>query len=97
MPAFSYEAVDAIGTAKKGVVNADSARAARADLRAQGLVPIAVDTIAAQLDETGHTKTRAFGDHLSAVELSLFTRQLARACRQRTGAGSAITIIEINQ
>ena len=77
MPAFRYEAVDAIGTAKKGVVNADSARAARADLRAQGLVPIAVDAIAAQLDETGHAKTRAFGDHLSAVELSLFTRQLA--------------------
>lgn len=77
MPAFSYEAVDAIGTAKKGVVNADSARAARADLRAQGLVPIAVDAIAAQLDESGHAKTSAFGDHLSAVELSLFTRQLA--------------------
>src|SRR3990167_7410873 len=77
MPAFRYEAVDAMGTAKKGLVNADSARAARADLRTQGLVPIAVDAIAAQLDETGHTKTRAFGDHLSTVELSLFTRQLA--------------------
>jgi general secretion pathway protein F len=77
VPAFRYEAVDAIGTAKKGVVNADSARAARADLRTQGLVPIAVDAIAAQLDETGHTKTRAFGDYLSTVELSLFTRQLA--------------------
>ena len=26
MPAFSYEAVDAAGSTKKGVVNADSAR-----------------------------------------------------------------------
>ena len=77
MPAFRYEAVDAMGTAKKGLVNADSARAARADLRTQGLVPIKVDAIATQLDESGHVRTRAFGDHLSTVELALFTRQLA--------------------
>ena len=77
MPAFRYEAVDAIGATKKGVVNADSARGARADLRTQGLVPITVDAIATQLDESGHARTRAFGDHLSTVELALFTRQLA--------------------
>jgi len=77
VPAFRYEAADAIGTAKKGVVNADSARAARAELRAQGMVPIKVDAIAAQLDESGHARSRAFGDHLSTVELALFTRQLA--------------------
>ncbi len=77
MPAFRYEAVDAAGSAKNGVVNADSARSARADLRAQGLVPIKVDAITAQTDETGHARTRAFGDKLSTVELALFTRQLA--------------------
>jgi general secretion pathway protein F len=77
VPAFSYEAVDATGASKKGVINADSARAARSDLRAQGLVPIAVDTIAGQLDEAGLTKRSAFGDHLSTIELALFTRQLA--------------------
>jgi general secretion pathway protein F len=77
MPAFSYEAVDASGDTKKGVVNSDSARAARSDLRAQGLVPISVDAIAAQIDEAGRTRRSAFGDHLSTVELALFTRQLA--------------------
>ena len=77
MPAFRYEAVDAAGIAKKGVVNADSSRAARADLRAQGLVPITVDAIATQLDESGKARRRAFGDRLSTVELALFTRQLA--------------------
>ena len=77
MPAFRYEAVDALGASKKGVVNADSARAARADLRTQGLVPITVDAIATQLDEAGLTKRSAFGDHLSTIELALFTRQLA--------------------
>ena len=77
MPAFSYESVDALGATKKGVVNADSARAARADLRAQGLVPISVDAIATQLDAAGVAKRSAFGEHLSTVELALFTRQLA--------------------
>jgi general secretion pathway protein F len=77
VPAFRYEAVDEIGVTQKGVVNADSARGARTDLRAQGLVPIIVDAIATQLDESGHARTRAFGDHLSTVELALFTRQLA--------------------
>jgi general secretion pathway protein F len=77
MPAFSYEAVDAAGVSKKGVVNADSARAARSDLRTQGLVPVSVVAIEAQLDEAGATKRGAFGDHLSTIELALFTRQLA--------------------
>jgi len=77
MPAFSYEAVDAAGVSKKGVVNADSARAARSDLRTQGLVPVSVVAIETQLDEAGATKRGAFGDHLSTIELALFTRQLA--------------------
>ncbi len=77
MPAFRYEAVDPVGATRKGVVNADSARAARGDLRAQGLVPISVDAITTQLDAAGATKRRGFGDHLSTNELALFTRQLA--------------------
>ncbi|MBC7416398.1 MAG: type II secretion system inner membrane protein GspF [Herminiimonas sp.] len=77
MPAFRYEAVDTVGATRKGVVNADSARAARGDLRAQGLVPITVDAITTQLDAAGATKRRGFGDHLSTNELALFTRQLA--------------------
>jgi len=77
MPAFRYEAVDAAGSTKKGVVNADSARSARADLRSQGLVPIKVDAIESQVDASGATARRGFGEKLSTVELALFTRQLA--------------------
>ncbi len=78
MPAFRYEAADALGHTHKGVVNADSARAARADLRSQGLVPITVGAIESQVDESGQTRKRsAFGEKLSTVELALFTRQLA--------------------
>ncbi|MGC2049410.1 MAG: type II secretion system inner membrane protein GspF [Gallionella sp.] len=77
MPAFSYEAVDATGASKKGVVNADSARAARSDLRTRGLLPISVNAIAAQVDAAGLTRRSAFGDRLSTNELAQFTRQLA--------------------
>ncbi|MEB0134204.1 type II secretion system inner membrane protein GspF [Actimicrobium sp. CCC2.4] len=77
MPAFRYEAVDDDGKTKKGVLNADSARAARADLRSQGMTPITVGAIASQVDASGQTKARSFGDKLSTNELALFTRQLA--------------------
>ena len=78
MPAFRYEAVDPSGITKKGVVNADSARAARADLRVQGLVPITVDAIASQVDASGKASGgKLFGDKLSNVELALLTRQLS--------------------
>ncbi|HEX8612502.1 MAG TPA: type II secretion system inner membrane protein GspF [Telluria sp.] len=77
MPAFRYEAVDGDGSTRKGVVNADSARSARSDLRLQGLTPLMVEAIAAQLDAAGVEKSRGFGERLSQVELALFTRQLA--------------------
>jgi general secretion pathway protein F len=77
MPAFRYEAVDTGGVTRKGVLNADSPRAARADLRLQGLTPLAVEAIAAQVDVSGAARSRGFGERLSQVELALFTRQLA--------------------
>jgi general secretion pathway protein F len=77
VPAFRYQAVDAVGSTRKGVVNADSPRAARADLRSQGLVPLNVDMIEAQEDSAGRTRGRGFGERLSTNEMALFTRQLA--------------------
>ena len=77
MPAFRYEAVDDGGATRKGVVNADSPRSARSDLRTQGLTPISVEVIEGQLDASGAARSRGFGERLSQVELALFTRQLA--------------------
>ena len=75
MPAFRYEAVEANGQNITGVVNADSARAARSELRGRGLTPIVVEQIANEEKQKG--KRVLFADHLSNLELSLFTRQLA--------------------
>lgn len=76
MPAFRYEAIDSNGATKKGVLTADSARSARSDLRAQHLVPVMVEQIANQTGE-GRRGKSLFSEHLSTVELALFTRQLS--------------------
>lgn len=46
MPAYRFEALAANGRAQKGTLDADSARAARQQLRAQGLAPVSVVAIA---------------------------------------------------
>ncbi|WMW79088.1 type II secretion system inner membrane protein GspF [Undibacterium cyanobacteriorum] len=76
MPAFRYEAIDAQGANKKGVITADSARAARSELRDLKLVPVLVEQIAAQ-GADGKARRGIFSDKMSTNELALFTRQLA--------------------
>lgn len=71
MAAFRYRALDAAGRELSGVLQADTARQARALLRAQGLLPSAVDVVSA------HTTNRPWGRRLPAAELSLLTQQLA--------------------
>jgi general secretion pathway protein F len=81
MPAYSFEAVDAQGTLRKGVMDAETARAARSALRAQSLVPLQVVVVGAPVDAAGGEQTtgsswfagRAFG----ASDLAIWTRQLA--------------------
>jgi general secretion pathway protein F len=71
MPAFRYEAVDAAGRARRGLLDAASARAARDALRGDGLFPTAVEaaspSAAARTDAT----------RLAPGILALTTRQLA--------------------
>jgi general secretion pathway protein F len=70
LSAFRFEAVDAHGRLRQGLVDAADARAARDRLRADGLTPTAVD--AAPSRDTPLQRTR-----LPAASLALLTRQLA--------------------
>ena len=45
MPAYKFEALNAAGKTTTGLVEADNLKAARAQLRAQSLVPLDVDNI----------------------------------------------------
>jgi general secretion pathway protein F len=77
MPSYRYEAVDSLGATSKGVLHAESPRAARSDLRARGLLPLAIHVVTAQMDTQANFLIQFFADRLSTNELALFTRQLA--------------------
>ncbi|HEX4872844.1 MAG TPA: type II secretion system inner membrane protein GspF [Nevskiaceae bacterium] len=84
MPAFEYSALDARGRQLKGLIEGDTARQARAQLRERGLTPLEIQEVA----ERGQTRSSAAtgsrvrgGGGLSSTELSLFTRQLATLVR----------------
>jgi general secretion pathway protein F len=72
MEAFQYQALDATGRTVSGVVQADTARQARMQLRAQGLLPSKIGQVNARA-RAGQTWSRG----ISAAELSMVTRQLA--------------------
>jgi general secretion pathway protein F len=72
MEAFQYEALDTAGRLISGVVQADSPRQARTQLRERGLLPSMVEQV--------HARERArpgWGRGISVTELTLLTRQLA--------------------
>lgn len=73
MPDFRFEAADALGRIQRGVLSADSARAARAQLRAQGLTALAVRLSARR----GAGSAELFAARLSDSDLAWATRQLA--------------------
>jgi len=76
MPAFRFEAIDHAGKTQKGVLDADSARAARSQLRTQGLTPLVVE--AAGSRTRGERQQRlSLGRRLSQREQAILTRQLA--------------------
>ena len=76
MSAFEYVALDADGRKKKGVVEGDSARHVRQQLRDQGLLAVSVDEVAER--ESSQTTSRLSAQRgVSAADLSLITRQLA--------------------
>lgn len=80
MPAFSFEALDAQGQTRKGVLEADTAKAARGQLRAQALVPLAVQPVDAgqAAGASAHWSQRLFTRAaFSATALAVWTRQLA--------------------
>ncbi len=72
MEAFAYTALDASGHEVTGVIQADTPRQARNQLRTQGLLPAELAPVAAR------ERARQLWAHgVSAAELSLLTRQMA--------------------
>ena len=78
MPAYAFEALTADGQLRKGTVEADSAKAARTQLRSQSLVPMVVEPVNAGAQDAGTQKTGLFQRRVfNANALCVWTRQLA--------------------
>lgn len=75
MPAFKFEALTAGGKSTTGIVEADNARAARAQLRSQALVPLEVTQVASA--GTPGQGLRFTKRVFSTTGLAVWTRQLA--------------------
>ena len=78
MSAYAFEALTADGQLRKGTVEADSAKAARTQLRAQALVPMVVEPVNAGGQDAGRAGSGLFQRRVfNANALCVWTRQLA--------------------
>ncbi|WP_296509457.1 type II secretion system inner membrane protein GspF [Rhodoferax sp.] len=76
MPAFSYQALDADGKTRTGVVEADAAKSARGLLRAQQLVPLKVQALSGEA-ATDAPRSAWSARAFSPTQRAVWTRQLA--------------------
>ena len=76
MGAFEYIAVDSAGKQQKGVLEGDTARQVRQQLRERSLLPLSVEEAAAQ-ESSRQSAAFSLRGGLSATDLAIFTRQLA--------------------
>ncbi len=81
MPAYSFEAIDAAGQTRKGVLEADTARNARGMLRAQALIPLSVSNLAGErvpdAAPSGLSRVLRGKRVFNTTGLAVWTRQLA--------------------
>jgi general secretion pathway protein F len=81
MPAYTFEALDAEGETRRGVMEADTAKAVRSQLRAQALVPLQVVPVSSGVSTDEKSFLWSGGAFrrgvFSAIGLAIWTRQLA--------------------
>ena len=85
MPAFSYVAVDAEGRTRRGVIEAEAPRQARAGLRSEGLVPLELSALGAQAAKGRRA--------LAGGQLVLVTRRLALLLEAGLGVEQALAAL----
>ena len=74
MAAFEYQAFDDKGARKKGLIEADTSRQARQQLRGMGLTPVQIDALS---NQKSSKKGKISRDKINVPTLSLVTRQLS--------------------
>jgi general secretion pathway protein F len=90
MTAFRYTAAEPSGKEQAGVLEADTARAARQALRARGLTPLALEPV---VSEARSRAGLGFAQRLSQTELAVLTRQLASLLGAQLPVAEALTVL----
>ena len=94
MPAFRFEAVDTSGKPQRGLVDAESSRSVRDQLRAQGLFPTIIEAANAPDASAGAGGGAAIERlRLPAAQVALSTRQLATLVRSGMPLDQALTAV----
>ena len=91
MGAFAYTALDTRGRQRKGVLEGDTPRQVRQQLREQGLTPLEV--MAAAEKEGKVTRRFSFQRGISSTDLALITRQLATLVRSALPVEEALLAV----
>ena len=89
MTSFRYEAVDAAGRKKKGVVTADTQRRARRDLQQAGLTPLAIHSVGERNAEAGKRRQ----PRPSHKDIVAATRQIATLIDASTTVEEALSAV----
>jgi general secretion pathway protein F len=81
MPAYTFEALDAQGNTRKGVIEGESSRVVRGLLRTQSLVPLNVEPVIGDSSSSSHSnglnRTLFASRIFNTTGLSIWTRQIA--------------------
>lgn len=91
MGAFEYTAVDPVGKELKGVIEGDTPRRVRQQLREQDLIPLSVVEIAEK--ESSRQQTFSFRRSMSASDLAMITRQIATLVQSSMPLEEALTAV----
>jgi len=91
MGAFEYTAVDPRGKQQKGVIEGDTPKRVRSQLRERGLLPLSVTEIAEK--ESTRQQSFTLRTSLSAADLALITRQVATLVHASLPLEEALTAV----
>ncbi|GIX49505.1 MAG: type II secretion system protein GspF [Candidatus Tectimicrobiota bacterium] len=95
MPVYTYSALDQRGRATKGIINADSARAARSKLRQAGLFPTELlEVEKAEARQSGHRLAAlALWRRVRSQDLTVMIRQFATLLAANLTVVDALTAL----
>lgn len=90
MGAFAYKALDGAGKQHKGVMEADTPRQIRQQLRDKGWTPLTVEEVQQREARQHKSSVALFRRSINPADLSLITRQFATLVRSGTPVDEAL-------